>query len=411
MDNKEILNLLSSKNYADIYTLARWAYKINVPFLTDAVYDNFETIYKGMEPDCPLFNHSYEDDVEPTELLQKYNLSFVKANNQTSNTVISSNITHLDTDSISQRPVRTPEEAYQWYKQFNGVTVCHSLKIDGVSVRALISGSSGQLIQATSKGRVSDTLSDFTATVRNILPSVIYSNNNKKFSQQTLISLEGVVTNSGVPIINEIYNRDYKNGRSAALGLLGTSVDAAYKEYLKLFAFQINNSYTYYSDGLAALRDCGITTVPYRLDKFEDTGFDNFKIWINDIMKDLTSHAQELDIAADGIVARVNSNSLYSTQEESSLYSNGSIALKFGEFGPDVYDAIVENISLEFENKSSEEFTVKLYLKPFQTNDNKTIRKITGYNLKYIIDRNINVGSQIKVIYQSGCYPLIYGGV
>lgn len=400
-----VKDLFDSKNYMDIYLVARWAYKMNTPIMTDTIYDKFEENLKKMYPDDDIFNHSYEDDDEPIDLLNKYDIT-LQTNIKLRRMSKATSAEVFDSEPISQRPVRDKYEAYLWYKKWNGQTICHSLKIDGISTRTLLSKKTGLVQESYSKGR-GNSVTSFTLSMKKKLNAGLLSKIYGSEGNNILVSAECVVENKGLDRINSLTHADYKNGRSAALGLMATNISDSFSRYIHIFAFGHSDLHDSYSQSLDEVTHLGFEEIPKIVSVFNDTGYEDFVLWIDDITKQMKQAAIDLDIQADGVVARIDDMSLYNAQPSNELYSEGSIALKFNEFQAKTYTAIVKDISLEFQGNSSENYTVKLILEPFITDDNKTINKITGYNLSYIIAKKIKVGSEINVLYQSGCYPML----
>lgn len=402
---KMLDELLKSKDYISIYKVARWAYKIGTPIFSDETFDKFEIGLKKLYPDDDIFNHSYEDDVEPFDILDKYNISLQ------SKTVLqpmlkTETAESFDTEPISQKPVRTKEEAYQWYKQWNGKDICHTLKVDGISTRTLLSKRTGLVQESYSKGR-RETVTSFTKTMKKKLNAGLLANITGSEGHNILVSAECIVDNKGLIEINRVLHSDYKNGRSAALGLLSTDIKDSFRPYIHLFVFSHSDLNYTYSSSLNKYNNLGFEKLPMIVSKFQDTGFSDFVEWIDNITKELKQCADNLFIQADGVVARVDNMELYHNAPTTELYSDASLALKFNEFHARTYKTKVLDISLEFQGNSSENYTTKLTVEPFLTDDNKTISKVTGYNLSYIISKGILPGSEINILYQSGCYPML----
>jgi NAD-dependent DNA ligase len=388
----------------DIYKIARYAYKIGAPIFSDSIYDRMETVLKNMYPDERIFNTSYEDDNEPTDLLEKYNITLQGTINK-KNYYVGEASSALDVLPISQRPVRTKEDAYQWYKQHNNELICHTLKVDGISTRILMSKNTTLVQEAYSKGRT-DVVTDFTKTIKKKLNKGMLGRIRGSEGNIILVAAEGIIDDEGVKFLSNSLT-PYKNGRSAALGILSTDIHEDVLPHLRLFAFDTSQVKSSYIEQISALEKLGFEIVPSVVDTFVDNGFESFSDWIDNITAQLHTKAIKLGIQADGVVARLDNLASYNKAGISDLYSDGSIALKFNEFQAKVYVGTVKDISFEFEGNSSENYTTKITLEPLKTDDNKTITKITGYNLSYLISKGITVGSNVNVLYQSGCYPML----
>ena len=110
----------------EILIMARWCYRNGVEFVSEDFYDKLENLLREMEPDNEYLNRSYVDDPEPIELMNKYDIH-IRTEKLSNKGITRYEDILTDSKGISVRPVRTLEEAYQWYQQYNGYEILHSI--------------------------------------------------------------------------------------------------------------------------------------------------------------------------------------------------------------------------------------------------------------------------------------------
>lgn len=403
--------LLKSNNYLDIYIVSRWMYKIGNPvFIRDSDFDRFEELMKIKYPTLTIYNQSYDDDDEPVELLEKYGISdktFIMKNTNTSR--ISRYIdVLLDNKSMSIRAVRTIEDAYEWFRLRNNTELIFSIKMDGINIKSLLDTNSGKLLVASSRARKEGSvLRDFTDAVLQKYPQKFKKNYISGSPGILPVYMEGFVDDIGREELNRRYSKNFVNSKTSGLSVLTGGIDSDLIDHLRIYAFSGNEGSSTLSESLTRLGDAGFNTVPYVVDTFIDNGFSSFKTWIEDKQRHLNNLAKYLGIIYDGIVVQINNWNNFEECDSDGLYSSGNIALKFGENGADIYRAKVSSIELIYGEKSKEQYSSKIFVEPFLTSDRKTIRVINGYNLDTIISNGIKAGTEIEIIYQSGCDPIL----
>jgi len=404
--------LMSSNNFMDIYVLARWGYKVGEPLLNDDVFDVFEEKLKKLNPDLEIFNTSWSEDDEPIELLNKYEISLISEVTpvELCETGLQKYLPYLiDNKSLSIRPIRSYEMAYEWFKLFDGMFIIFSVKIDGVNMKVLLSLESGLLLAASSRGRKTDKVFDYSVGAIQRYPNKFKKSGlrSKVESNNLLVYCEGLVVNEGREEINKRYDKKYVNEKTCGLPCLVKGIDNDLEQHLKVYAHSASTGDATMSESLASLERAGFDVVPNITEKYVDEGFDKFVEWIDEIQKRVNTLANENNLVFDGVVAQVNSFEEFNNCEYNEVYSNGNIALKFGENSCEEYEATVKDIELVFEGKSKEKYTTKLYLEPIKLSDNKILSKLQGYNLSVIVSNNIKKGSVVKILYQSQCDPIL----
>lgn len=402
--------LLNSGNYLDIYIVARWMYKVGNPvFQKNEDFDKFEEIIKKKYPDLKLFNQSYDDDDEPTELLIMYGISNVQEIHQANTPRVERYIDILlDNRSMSIRAVRTYEEAYEWFKQHQNEELVFSIKMDGINIKSLIDTKRGELLVSASRARKENSiLRDYTDTVKQKYSKRFKKNYLTDAPKILPVYAEGFVDEEGRKKLNSRYDKSFVNSKTSGSSVLINGIDEDLLEHLRIYVFSSNEGSATLEQSLKVMEKIGFETVPYIVEVFEDRGFDEFKNWVSGLQKFINDNAKEEGIIYDGVVVQVNSWERFEQHESDGMYSGGNIALKFGENEPDIYKAIVNKVELTFDGKSKEQYTAKIFINPITTYDRKTVSVISGYNLANIINKKINTGSEIEILYQSGCDPIL----
>ncbi len=405
---------LPEMNNLDKYILLRWLYKIGVDIAktqreSDLMYEELESKVKEDYPYHPLINQSWADDEEPVDLIKKYNLELPEFSNN-----LSVGLTkHLDVLSdykgISIRPVRTLVDAYEWYRQFNGKKIVHSLKVDGINTKTIVRARTGEILASASKASNNSNFLDYTEAVSDrygYLNTKKFEQNNTDISELLVLCGEAYVDQEGVDILREKTGYPYTTKRSAALATLRKNYVNIVDEHLHICAFMLFHNYKTVEQSLRDCRRLGLEVVPFQVTEFVDTGFENFKLWISPIITSLTQIAEDKGIPYDGVVAQVNDMSEYE-KDFGYLYNNSNIALKLNETGAEILRTKVTNIKLVQGKKSTLKFSPKLEVEPVKTRNGTVIKEITGYSLKDLVSKNIEVGSDIEIIFQSGTYPTL----
>jgi len=401
--------IMEEKEPWDIYILARWCYKNNIEFIDDKLFDGIEELLKGNYPDSEWFKTSYDSDKCPTDILIKYSINLEDTTEKVTTRIQKYNDILQDNRGISVKPIRNYEEAFEWYKINKGKEIMHSIKINGIHTKSILNISKNRIEVTSSRAAGGAEFLDYTDAVKTIYPRLNTNRyKNIKSYKNNLIPLacEAYVDREGIRILKEKHNISYVTERSAAIGVLRRNlVDLIPNNIHVTCFFNLDNLGTV-SQGIDRAKLMGLEVVPYSLDNYIEGTFEEFKEWIDKVMYNLIREAEDKGIPYDGVVAQINSMEEY-YKDFDDIYNYSNIGLKMGVTAAEVIKAEVEAIRLVSGGKSSVKLTPKIFLKPVITRDGNTVQTISGYTLDSIIDRKIQVGSVLEIIYQSRCYPTI----
>lgn len=171
--------VMSTGNPADVIYYLRACYRFGFPALDDISFDVLEKLYIQTYPALAFFNEqTYDEDEYSPIILEAIRYSGVKTtvdkqNHSATNATVNENANYalLNSEkSRSIRPVVSPEEAFEFWRNSPCCRVHFSLKIDGVNTKLLFSEDKTGLELAVSRGRASDSI-DYTEAIKLVLAS------------------------------------------------------------------------------------------------------------------------------------------------------------------------------------------------------------------------------------------------
>lgn len=394
-------DLFNAKNPLHIYIIARWFYKCGEELISDEVYTKMEDVVKLKYPDSVYLKRHWEDDPEPSELLSFYDINFVTEEHN-SPLVEKFRNKLLFNRSFSIMPIRSYEDAYEWFKSVEGYNLIFSLKIDGINVKVLFDRATGEILVSSSRARKGNKLIDYTDTVSRKLNGRMKLDLSKLHDKTCVGYCEAYVDFDGLPKLRDFYpTKNFKSPRSAGLSVLRVPVEEQFMKYFHLVFFKVDDYFNRLSECLDDLDLRGFETPAYITDRFEDKGFEQFKIWIDGILNDLDAYRVDNKIPCDGVVVEIDTQIDFKNRSSSETYSTGNVALKFGPWQAKSYSAVVKEIVIESSDKSKENKGVKLLIEPTMLDNFNIVDFVDASNLKKIIDRGIVPGSTIDFVYES----------
>ena len=156
------------------FIVARWAYSLGVPIISDAEYTQLLDYFKTTKPDWEYVNRSWSSDPCPTEVL-----------NAVGRTDLIKAITLSDkTESIPS--LNTWLEVSQTYSSADLTGATISYKHDGWNVQATYYN--GELIDVSTRGRSSDALD--VSVLKSLYPSKIPAPGRVKVIGECTVSKE-----------------------------------------------------------------------------------------------------------------------------------------------------------------------------------------------------------------------------
>lgn len=395
------IDLFNSGNPLHIYIIARWFYKCGQELINDTVYTKMEDVIKVTNPDSVYLKRHWQDDPEPTELLSFYDLDCC-IDEDVSDRVKSYRDKLLYNKSYSISPIRSYEDAYEWFKTVEGYNLIFMLKIDGINVKVLFDRTTGEILVASSRARKDNGLLDYTESVSKKLNGRVKLDISKLHDNIGVCYCEGYVDFKGLTVLRDYYpTKDFKSPRSAGLSVLRVPVEDELMKYFHLCLFKVDDYGRKLSECLDDLDNRGFETPAYITDRFVDTGFDDFKAWVDSILKPLDEYRVANGIPCDGVVVEIDNQVDFRNQSSTETYSSGNAALKFGPWEAQCYTSVVKGIVVESSSKSKENKGVKLLIEPTMLSNYNVVDFVDGSNLRKIINRGIVPGSVIEFVYES----------
>lgn len=290
----------------------------------------------------------------------------------------------------SIKPLETKEDVWKWFSSKINVEILTSLKMDGVNIRLFYIN--GYFVRALTRGRTTGEVQDYTAVISKIVPHYIKGKDGKGVTG--IIRGEIYVKPSSLPYFRDNYKGSYVVPRSAVITLLCKPHKEEDYKYLQFHSF----NYKYgdsLEDGFKFLEEQGFLTAPRKLVKFNGNTFEEFKIWVDDLLNDMHNIEVSEDKKCDGLVAEINSREEYEKLIVDGMYNDGNIAMKIGPWKPAIYTAVIKNLLIDCD-KSKMRFYCKAEIEPVVVQSGITVTKVNMFNLGLVQQYGIKVGSEIK---------------
>jgi len=394
-----------TENLLDKVLIARYTYACGQPLFGDAEYDalNAELKDNGI-----TLNPIYEDDSVPYDSFKKiYGLSPEEVDEKYQSTKPLAGETSLFTEetnldflnesaSLSIMSVTTFEDAFNWFKAHEGLELVISTKIDGINTRRGYHYSNGRLnyAAALTRGRKSDPI-NISANMKKISPDNISTD----LAEDIIIYSETTVPAKFIDVVNEQYDCDYTVPRGLAMAMMRVSDRFSEKDYENLhsYVFRVDYGETQ-SEGLELAKKLGFETVPYIFYTYHGESYETFSSQMQDIIKNLKTQTDDIDVVTDGMVAEVNDRAYYGCAEVTNNYSSANIALKIGLWRPGVYES--EVIALDL-SQQAERCSCVAIVKPVTTNGGQTITRVNCFNPAVLFNCDILPGNRIRFEYKN----------
>jgi DNA ligase (NAD+) len=277
--------------------------------------------------------------------------------------------------SLNKIRYQENDELAKWLDKNPTVWLFASEKIDGCSFVASYRG--GSLISCASRGDGYTGTNWFSKAVH-ILP------NNISYKKDLDIRGEFCLTNDSHTLLG------MKNRRNGVVGLMGTdTIDPIKLAHVKPLVYEILNSKSGIKDQFETLRQLGFVT-PFGAEIYVDNDIeDNLKRFF-DKVKSNTEYDK------DGLVI---SSNYYVNENE--FYPKTKVAFKVNSEG-------VKATVIGIEWNTSKNGAVKPVVLITPTDiDGATIRRVSGYNAKYIVENKIEIGVTVSIIRSGDVIPKI----
>ncbi len=389
--------------------IARYMYANGVTHISDADYDNYcrSLVDSGITLD-PI----YENDPVPYEAFAQVmgyskeetdaylaNHNIIAASPVVSSSLFADDTQDLDflteSASLSINAVHKFEEAFSWFTKHQDEEIVISTKIDGINTRRgyMNCGDHLEYRAALTRGRSSDPI-NITENMRIISPKTVTGCN-----ESLVIYSETVVKSAFIDEANQKYDSTYTIPRGLAMAMMRVADKFAVEDYenLKSFVFRVDWGKTLV-DGLELARKLGFDVVPYITYTYKGESFVEFKQQMEQIILQLKTATDSMDIITDGMVAEVNDRVTFSSGEISNNYSSANIALKIGLWEPGVYSSKVVELDL---NPQFDRCACVAIVEPVVATGGQTISRVNCYNPSILFERNILPGSTIRFEYKN----------
>lgn len=396
------------------YILARYCYRVGIPYWDDAFYDKVNSDFMRINPNDRYVRSSYDDDPVPFEILIdagfaeediRHLANMVRVSYEQDDPCVRAYREALqERESKSIVPYFRMEEAYKAMESLAGNELCLSVKIDGIKGISLYSSFPDKRIHkfcyATTRGGKEGNPINITKNISRILPTSV----PLQFGINNLI-IEGEVLciKSAIEWINRKHGINLKVPRSAALSMIQTdeydNEDYNYLVYL-VHNFPLGSTL---SEGFEIAKELGFEVVPYRVYQYTSKSFAEFRREIAEIISEMKAIADESDFKSDGLVVSLNSRSELLRLSKEGLYDGGILSLKIGEWEPGVYRGKVLSVSAI---QQAENFSFKLNIAPVRTDSGVTVSTLNMYNLAAIVANDIEIGDMVEFEYKNETTPL-----
>lgn len=387
-------DLISKGWYLPAYVLARYCYRVGLPTVDDAVYDQIEEYLRehDYEKAHEWLERSYDDDPIPTKLLELTKIPVVEMKPPTEL------YEYLEEEkSNSIRAVRDMHDVYDFVNRNRGKQIMFSLKLDGVNSKSLWKDERYQL--SLSRGRKGNSL-DYTPGAKYVLPRRIEGTELLK------ITGEFFVNGDALPALREKYGADkYKTSKSSAISMLRVEHKADDYSDLMFLAYSVEGKvFDKVTDMYKYLESLGFETPPYLvLDQFPQD-YAEFEEFINSVVLDRLAVAGKA-LPSDGVVMEVNDlNAVYKDEHQ---YSERQLAIKFGHWDFEYLVGTITDIIIE---QKRVHCSVRIKIEPMHSADGCKAEYLNSFNPSILIENDLQIGKQVYFERNSGAVNIIIHG-
>lgn len=389
--------------------IARYMYANGITYISDAEYDDY---CKALADSGVILNPIYEDDSVPYEAFEQIkgyskkdtddylaNQGITVINQAQTSSLFANTAQDLDflaeSASLSINAVHKFEEAFSWFIEHQDEEIVISTKIDGINTRRgyMLCGDHLEYRAALTRGRSSDPI-NITDNMRIISPKTVIGCN-----ESLVVYSETVVKSAFIDEANQRYDSTYTIPRGLAMAMMRVADKFAIEDYenLKSFVFRVDWGKTLV-DGLELARKLGFDVVPYVTYTYKGEPFADFKQQMEQIILQLKTATDSMDIVTDGMVAEVNDRISFSSGEISNNYSSANIALKIGLWEPGVYSSKVVDLDL---SPQFDRCACVAIVEPVIASGGQTVSRVNCYNPSILFEHNILPGSTIRFEYKN----------
>lgn len=260
-------------NPAHLYTIARWAYSIGQPIISDAEYDVLQRVMYGNTVAETEATWSMEGC--PTDLLREYGLDHlvreVVLSGEKSESIVS---------------INSESEARAYYAEREGRLYHVSLKMDGWNMQPWYKN--GTYVKTESRGRLRDALD--ASALSAVLPASIDCEGVQR------IYGEAALTAEALRELQRLFpEKNYKYRRSAVSGALANA-----PHLLTFYAFGFDDDYLDVYEKFEQLKKWGFIVPPHTMCRAEN---------VVDTVRMLSDERDDA-LSTDGVVVYGTGNGL-----------------------------------------------------------------------------------------------------
>lgn len=330
--------MTSSVTDLEKYVIARWAYSIGKPIISDVEYNLLHTMMQATDPNNEYVQRSWSSDPCPTELLNKYNLG----------NLITAVVVTDKTESIPS--LNSFAEIRQVYGELSEECTL-SYKHDGWNFQ--VSYYNGRKIHSQTRGRTSDAM--VVESLDSLLPERI-----DMMGKVTIIA-EITASHSAFRFAKQ------KFGNVSQRGCVSTFLaNREYAHMLSLHAFRIRSAYEI-NDHFKLLREWGYDTpMNTRVSSFSE---------LMEKVKEYSDFNSQYDFPTDGLVVAGDITRALRVMAWEEPIHNSYITGYKEEFGP------------QYTSVGLEIFPIKL--------PNSEQKNIPATNLSRVIALNLQPGAPV----------------
>lgn len=280
--------------------------------------------------------------------------------------------------SLTKYKYEEPENLYKWIKKNNIKSIFASLKVDGCSFNA--SWRNGKLVMCSSRGD-GETGTDWTEKVKYILPCVI------DFKQDLDIRGEFTLTNDSHVTLG------FKNRRNGTVGIMNEDRIVPEKlKHVKAICYEVLSGTMNIQEQFAFLNKNMFETPNAIM-------FNNLSNDFHDCLKRYYIDQKAVsDYDIDGLVI-----SAPSYTREDVFYPETKVAFKINADGVDA-----RVVGVEWNISKGGLLKPVVQIEPTEISGS-TIQRVTGFNAKYILDNEIQIGTIVTIIKSGEVIPKIIG--
>lgn len=277
-------------------------------------------------------------------------------------------IRHQYTIGSMRKTKAEDDSVLKWARKENGSSYLIVEKIDGMSM--VLHFFNGKLVKAVSRGD-GEYGEDYTAKMK-----LVVEDRNDDFTGQ--IRTEALLPISELKTINDM-GYSYKNPRNAVVGILGSdSVDPDLVKRCKIIAYQILGSSNQKTVQYAQLHTLGFDLPKSALHQ---------SITSPDVLKKLYEKwTEDSDYEIDGLVI----HNMDERDEDVKLPTH-SIAFKVNDL---IATTTIEGV--EWNMSRDKRMKPVMLIKPIELGG-ATIKRATGNNVQWILDRELKIGSTVTI--------------